>query len=129
MALLCVSQAVTFAAVELRDGEVPHKAVQYIMETANAQGRLFKSLELLGVLTLGRMRFIRFRFESKALSETLTTLDRGVVQQQGANYMLTFPNTEPRKVDIVTMTTLSGDPGIKRIYRGPGAQFWKRQFL
>ncbi len=117
-----------FAAVELKDGEGPHEAIRYIMQTANTQGHIFKSLELLGILTLGRMRFIRFRFESRALTDTLKTLERGVIQQSGGGYVLTFPKTEPRRVDIVTMT-MAGDPGIKRIYRGPGVQFWERQFI
>lgn len=118
----------TFAAVELKEGEVPHKAVRYLMETANAGGHKFMSLELLGILSLGRMRFIRFRFESKQLTEALKGLDRGVIHQEGKGFVLAFPQTEPKKVDVVTMT-LSGDPGIKRMYRGPAARFWERQFL
>jgi len=119
---------VTFAAVELKEGEVPHKAVRYIMQAANDTGHKFMALELLGVLSLGRMRFIRFRFESKQLNEVLKTLDRGVIHQEGKGFVLSFPHTEPKKVDVVTMT-LSGDPGIKRTYRGPAVRFWERQFL
>lgn len=119
-----------FAAIEIKQGEVAHMTVKALMDAAQAKGCRIPSLELLGILTLGRLKFIRFRTESKTLPTVLTTLDRGVVCQEAGGYRLRFPGeTGPgAPVNIVTMTSV-GEPGIKRVYRGPGAQFWERQFI
>lgn len=117
-----------FAAIEQKQGVSPHAVVHEVMKAAMAKSKPFMSLELLGILNLGRLRFIRIRFESHNLRKVLDELDCGVILPEGGSYVLKFPDTEPKKVSIVTMQ-LAGDPAIRRVYRGPGVKFWERQFL
>ena len=118
-----------FAAVEILQGETAHATVKHVMDAALTKGIRFHSLELLGILMLGRIKFIRFRTEAKAIDEILKTLDRGVVYQVKAKYVIEFPGVpSPGIVSVVTMASV-GEPGIKRIYRGPGVPYWERQFL
>lgn len=99
------------------------------MTEAENKGCKFGSMELLGILTMGRIKFIRFRTESKSLQDVLLGLDRGVVYQDGGKYLLRFPGgNDPSPVSISTMTSV-GEPGIKRTYRGPGVKYWERQFI
>jgi len=103
--------------------------VKAIMDFAAIEGCNFMSFELLGILLLGRIKFVRFRTESKSLQDVLLKLDRGVVYQKGGGYLLRFPGEAmPSPVNILTMTSV-GEPNIKRTYRGPGVKYWERQFL
>lgn len=117
-----------FAAVELREKETPHAVVGIIMRKANELGHKFVGLELLGLLSLGRIRFVRFQCKSRLIEPVLKALDRGVIMPKGGDYFLGFPGEEPKKVSVVTMA-LSGEPALKRWYRGPGVRLWERQFL
>jgi hypothetical protein len=118
-----------YAAVEIKQGETTHATIKTVMDFAVTEGCVFASLELLGVLLLGRLKFIRFRTESKTLQDVLLKLDRGVVYQHERGYFLRFPGeAPPSPVNILTMTSV-GEPGIKRTYRGPGVKYWERQFL
>lgn len=118
-----------FAAVEIKQGETAHGTVKAVMDFATTEGCPFTSMELLGILLLGRIKFIRFKTESKALQEVLLKLDRGVVYQKGGGYLIRFPGeATPGPVNILTMTSV-GEPNIKRTYRGPGVKYWERQFL
>ena len=118
-----------YAAVEIKQGETAHATIKTVMDFAVTEGCVFASLELLGVLLLGRLKFIRFRTESKTLQDVLLKLDRGVVYQHERGYFLRFPGeAPPSPVNILTMTSV-GEPGIKRTYRGPGVKYWERQFL
>lgn len=119
-----------FAAVEIKQGETAHGVVKAVMDEASAKGCKFSSFELLGILTLGRIKFIRFRTDSKTLQDVLLTLNRGVVYQNGGGYFIRFPEESGKHapVNILTMTSV-GEFGIKRLYRGPGVQYWERQFL
>lgn len=118
-----------FAAVEINQGETAHATVKSVMDFAAKEGCSFTSFELLGILTLGRIKFIRFRTESKTLQDVLLKLDRGVAYQQGGGYLIRFPGEGPPSVvNILTMTSV-GEPGLKRSYRGPGVKYWERQFI
>jgi hypothetical protein len=118
-----------FAAVEINQGELAHATVKAVMDHADAAGCRFNTFELLGILTLGRIKFIRFRTESKTLQDVLLRLDRGVIYQQGGGYQLRFPGGgTPTPVNILSMTSV-GESGIKRTYRGPGVKYWERQFI
>jgi len=119
---------VPFAAVELKPSESAHAVVHHVLKVADQLGNKFASLEFLGYLTLGRIQFIRVRSESRLLSKTLETLDRGTILQEGADFFLRFPGEEPKKVSISKMC-IPGDTGIKRTYRGPGVRLWERQFI
>jgi len=106
-----------------------HRVVQVILEHAHAHKCLFSSLDLMGVLTLGRVKFIRFKVACPALQPILLTLDRAVVYQAGGQYCLkktgedrTYP------VSILIMTSVP-DPQLKRTYRGPAIKYWERQFV
>jgi hypothetical protein len=120
----------SFAAVEIKEGETAHMTVKTVLDAAQAKQCRLSTLELLGILTLGRMKFIRFRTESKTLATVLTTLDRGVVLQGPGGYRLRFPgDTGPGVAVSISSMASVGEPGIKRTYRGPGVQYWERQFI
>lgn len=117
-----------FAALEIRPGETAHQVVRQFMEKAQNLNRPFNTFELLGVLTLGRIKFVRFRTDCKEQVPVLEALDRGYVYQDGGSYALAFPGQSPGSVSITAMQAV-GDPGIRRVYRGPSVKFWERQFL
>lgn len=117
-----------FAAAELRQGETAHDVVRHIMETAHSTHHMFSTLELLGILTLGRLKFVRFRADSPDLHNILATTERGYVRQMGGSYQLVFPGVKPAQVTITAMQS-TADLGVRRLYRGPKVTFWERQFI
>jgi hypothetical protein len=120
-----------FAAIQFKEGETAHQTVANLMQTAHVKELPFAQLELLGVLQLGRHKFVRFRTDCKELPEILGQLlldGRGVVYQEGGSYKVQFPTGQKGPVSAMMMLAI-GDPSVKRQYRGPAIQFWDRQFL
>lgn len=119
-----------FAAVAITGEETPHKLVQLILESASKEGRLFSMFELMGYLYLGSRRFIRFRCGKASILDTLKGLGRDVVLPQGEGYVL-WNADGTNSGQTVPGLSLQSIPErhVHRMYRGPAAKFWERQFL
>jgi len=121
----------SFAAIQFKEGETSHQTVGSLMNLAHAKDLKFSSLEVFGVIQVGRHKFVRFRTDSKDLPEILGHLlvdGRGVIHQEGGGYTVKFPTGQKGPIGVATMTSIA-DPTVKRQYRGPAVQFWERQFL
>jgi hypothetical protein len=118
-----------FAALELKEQESPHQAIECLMRAAVEKGRPFTTLEVVGSLFIGRIRFVRFRTDCSAIGEILSTLDdRARISPEGGAYVCRFPGGATGPVPATSMNVV-GRPGERRVYRGPRVKFWERQFI
>jgi len=120
-----------YAALQCHRGEQPHETVWAIMQAAVNQGISFKTLEVLGVLEVGTMSFVRFRTGHpdlpKALKDT-SLRDRATITPNGVGYNVDLPDGRRGKLPITKMH-MASDPNKQRLYRGPAVELWERQFL
>lgn len=115
-----------YTAILLKAGERPHDLVATVVKAAAEQQRKFKKFVVLGKLELGTKVFLRVKCVDRKLSEILTSLGRDhlVPNAEGA-YSL---HSNPEKIVRSHIVQSIADNNLKRIYLGPGAEFWERQF-
>ena len=115
-----------FAALEIKSGEMGIAVLKAFMAKSVEQGVLFRTFELMGILTLGATKYLRFRSDTSKVFGILT--ERKVVVLEGASYVVkTFEGKILGKVPVSTMQ-MAGESGIHKEYRGPKIKYWERQF-
>lgn len=121
-----------FFAVEIRESESNRAVVERVIRVAHALRIPFGRIDVLNQFSLGTVKFLRFAVPDKGLTaETLVKLldriygdGRSVVKPEGGGFTACLPK---RFGTCPTMTMLSTSPA-KVTYRGPGADYWERQF-
>lgn len=119
-----------FAAIQLNEGETAHQAIEALMKTALATKSAFSNLEVLGMMTIGTAKYVRFRTDLFGLTTLKVMLQqgRGVVWAVGGEYKVHRPDGKEGPIGASTMLA-NPLPGEQRSYRGPSLQHWDRQFL
>jgi hypothetical protein len=118
-----------YAAVQILESETAHTTIERIMRAAKAQNVSFRTLELLGIVPMGRLKLVRFRTD-KPITQVLNSFRpyRSIILQEQGSYMAHMPDgTRSVAIPSLTMTCVA-EPALKRTYRGVGVQFWERQF-
>jgi len=121
----------TFVAVQFKESETSHQLVERFMQTSAAKELKFTQLEVLGVLLLGKNKYLRFRTDSRHVPEILGQLlldGRGVVHQDGGGYSVKLPSGKKGIASAAAMQAI-GDPTLKRVYKGTAIKLWDRQFM
>jgi hypothetical protein len=125
-----------FYAVQIEDREHPREVVwAFIKAALNRQLKPFKKVETFSYLTVGRVRFLRFRTDCPvpdALVEDLLALGRGAIVPAPlnsgiCNYIVRTPSGLSGSFNMAAMHAVPA-PGMRHVYRGPLVQFWERQF-
>jgi hypothetical protein len=118
------------AAIQILEGETAHMTVERFMKAAMAQKVGFKTLEVMGIVPLGRLKLLRFKTDQSVTSVVQSFAPyRTIIYQEGASYVARVPEVgSVSKVNSLTMNCVA-EPAVKRTYRGPGIKYWERQFL
>lgn len=116
-----------FAALEIKVGETAHDVIKDFILTSAQQGNLFEVLDFLGVLTLGKSKYARFRTDTPRVHGILS--DRKVVAFKDGEYVLLGDLKKALGRVPGTALLMPHDPSLHREYRGPKLPHWERQFL
>ena len=115
-----------YFAVETRTREPDIAVVELVIRSANEIGMKSSKVDALDRFRIGSTEFMRFRIKepTKPLTDHLEGLGRGVVVLDGT----TFIAKSKSKTGTVSATIMFATPRTSVVYRGPGAQYWERQF-
>jgi hypothetical protein len=116
-----------FAALEMKVGESAHNVIEAFTRASVAKGHTFDVLDFLGILPLGKVKYVRFRTDSPNIQGILD--DRNVVFFKNGEYIA--QNPAGGFLGRVSGSSMQQpyDPSLHREYRGPRLQHWERQFL
>lgn len=120
-----------FTGFQLKDREAPHQAIQELFQTIVRLRLRCTTLEIFGVITMGRYTFVRYRTDcllASDLFKELLALGRGIlVPDPIKGFLVKFPNGHQ---GVLNCTTVQAPalPGASRVYRGPSVKFWEKQF-
>lgn len=120
-----------FSGLQLREDEHPHKAIHELLLVIDALDLYCTTVEVFGVLTQGRHRFVRFRTDcplKEVLFDALIDSDRAVIIPDAGGYRVKFPTGREGRLNCTQMLAPKV-PGQNRIYKGPKVKYWDRQFL
>lgn len=115
-----------YFAVEIHN-QPDHVLTETVVRTAAALGLRFKKLEVMNRFTLGATKFLRFRTQGDIgkLLDCLFTTGLCVIGQDSSGFVARMKS---RKGAVSTTTMLASASITPLVFRGPGAQFWERQF-
>jgi hypothetical protein len=119
----------SFAALQIKPGEVDHDVIHRFFDVASGMGLEFKSLEPYGTFALGDIRLLRFRTDCAALQKLIPFFQdeqRAYVCPGPSGYRFLTQTTEGKAP--ITVMQAGKLPGHKRRYHGTLNKFWKRQF-
>ena len=121
-----------FSGLQLRENETPHQATHELLLVIDALGLYCTTVEVFGILTQGRSRFVRFRTDcplKEVLFDALIDSGRGVIiPDAGRGYRVKFPTGREGILNCSQMLAPKV-PGQHRVYKGPKVRYWDRQFL
>ncbi len=117
----------TFAALEMKVGESAHNVIEAFIRVSIAKGYTFNLLDFLGILSLGKVKYVRFRTDSSNIQGILG--DRNAIFFKNGEYIVQSPAGEFLGRISGSSMQQPGDPSLHREYRGPRLQYWERQFL
>jgi len=120
---------ISFAALEIKQGESDHDVICRFFEVAEGMGLEFKALEPYGIFTLGQTRLLRFKTDCSALQRLIPFFqdeNRAYACPGTSGYRYVTQTTEGQ----APITLMQGQklPGNTRRYRGTTDSYWKRQF-
>jgi len=114
-----------YFAVEVREPD--HVLTEKILRTAQTLGLKFPKIDVLNRFTLGATKFLRFRVKEDGVTQLLDRLfedGRAVVGTESGGFVARM---RERK-GVCSATIMLAVPATSLTYRGPGAQYWERQF-
>jgi hypothetical protein len=117
-----------YFAVETKGWETDHLAVEFILRTAHELGVRVPKIEVLDRFKLGSTEFLRYRVQEDPaglLDGLFAQKGRSVIGVEGSGYIARLKGGRTGSVNTATMLAL---PRSVMAYRGPGAQYWERQF-
>ncbi len=120
-----------FTGFQLKDREAPHTAIQELFQAIVKLRLRCTTLEVFGVITMGRYTFVRYRTDCPLHSDLFKELlasGRGIlVPDPLKGYLVKFPNGHQGVLNC-TIVQAPALPGASRVYRGPSIKFWEKQF-
>jgi hypothetical protein len=118
----------TYFAVQLLKGEAFKQVCQMVLTAADAQGVLFRKLQVLDITVVGNAAFVRFRSDMQDCRKVLNSLeDRANIMESGGSYSVWFPNGRTGKFPVSTMCC-APKIGFGQTYAGTRIKRWKQQF-
>jgi hypothetical protein len=106
----------------------PKFVAQLVVQVASDLGYVFKTIMVLDTLSIGSTEYQRFRLPDSLdlsnLLEGLLNKGRAVIKPCNDGFELQVKGKRA-KIPISVMQTV---PRTSVQYRGPGDQYWKRQF-
>ena len=111
-------------AVEVKKKETTLEVAKSVLQAAADCGYKFQKMESLDQDNFGSVRLQRFRMEQDptALLNALFREGRAIVMVDGSLLL------QDDRVGKVGLAWLCLSPRVIQVYRGPGDQYWKRQF-
>ncbi len=119
-----------FAAIEVREDEEPHAAVEAFMREAHYRGLGFKRLELLRIMPFGARQYAHVKTDCRGMLRIVKSLQPTramIVPMADGSYKAHLPGGKYGKVPHSVMAAVAGMPRL-RVYRGPAVEHWERQF-
>ena len=115
-----------YFAVEIRGGEPDIVVVGLICQKAHELGIKFTKIEVMDRLTLGVTNFLRCRVKGcvAKLLDLLYGEGRSVVHAEGTGFVARMRGRK----GVASTTMMLSSPRSPMVFRGPGAQYWERQF-
>lgn len=120
-----------FAAVELKKGETAHDAVKAFAYAVNDNGGTYTKLKVFGITEIGTKKYVRFASDcgtyTQPIIKRLIGEGRCFVAPSKTGYLAFLTDGRTGRVSATQMQAVVA-PGYGQVYRGPGAEFWERQF-
>lgn len=115
-----------YFAVQSKGYETELDIAKLVIHTANDLGMTFTKIEVLDRFKLGATEFTRFRLKEtvRGLLDQLHTKGRSVIGSEGPGFTARIGT----RTGLAPTTTMLAAPRQILTLRGPGAQFWDRQF-
>lgn len=108
--------------------QTPKLVVQLVLEIASELGYVFKSIQILDKLSIGSVEYQRFNLSDTVdltnLLKELSKRDRAVISPSSDGFEVRIK----RRTAKVPFSLMQIAPRTSVRYRGPGDQYWKRQF-
>lgn len=115
-----------YTAILLKTKERPHDLVAEVIKEAGRLERKFKKFTVLGKLDLGSKSYLRVKCVDNKLSDLLVGLGRDHLKLNAqGSYSL---HSNPEKIIGAHLIHAVPDNNMKKVYVGPGGEFWERQF-
>jgi hypothetical protein len=116
----------TYFAIQCRKIENDLEIAAIVVRTAHALGMKFTKLDALDRFTLGGTDFMRFRVDGNmtALLDKIYETGRPVIGPVAGEFVARLKG----RVGAAPAATMLSVPRKTTVLRGPGAQFWERQF-
>jgi hypothetical protein len=115
-----------YFAVQTRSIEPDIAVVEILVRTAHVLGMRFTKIEALDRFKLGTTEFMRFRMKEDAtkLLDKLHEMGRSVIGSTPSGFTARLKD----RTGSASTTLMLAAPQRSMVFRGPGAQFWERQF-
>jgi hypothetical protein len=117
----------TYFAIQSRSVETDVEVTEVVVRAAHAIGMKFTKLEALDRFTLGGTEFMRFRVDGDMtlLLDRVYSDGRPVIGSVAGGEFLARLKGRSGVAPAATMLSV---PRKSTVFRGPGAQYWERQF-
>lgn len=115
-----------YFAVEIQE-ESDSALTEHVIRTSNLLGLRYTKIEVLGRFTLGATKFLRFRTKEDGIPRLLNRLHEqglAVIGTEGAEFAARLRGRR----GICPATLMLATSVSPLAFRGPGAQYWDRQF-
>lgn len=119
-----------FAAIEVREDEETHVAIEAFMREADYRKLPFKRLEVLQVLAFGARKYAHVKTDCRGMLRIVKSLRPTramIIPMADGSYQAFLPGGQEGKVPHSVMQSVGNKPRL-RVYRGPAVEHWERQF-
>jgi hypothetical protein len=116
----------TYFAIQTRSVENDLEVTEVVVRAAHALGMKFTKVETLDRFTLGGTIFCRFKAEGDMtlLLDKVYKEGRSVIGQVSGSFVARLGG----RSGVAPTATMLSVPRKTLVFRGPGAQYWERQF-
>jgi hypothetical protein len=117
-----------YFAVQILRGESVKDVAYAVIKAAEAEGFLFRKLQVLDCISVGTASFARFRSDLGDLASILNASNRGYIAFDDGCYRVSLPGHRPGLKYPTTVLCSVGKSGFGQIYAGPKVARWAQQF-
>jgi len=98
------------------------------MQAAETRGALFRKLQVMDLVSVGTVTFVRFRSDLANPGAVLTNLNRGFISFLDGNYRITFADGRQGVKFPTTIMCSVQKVGFGQTFAGPKIKRWAQQF-
>jgi len=118
----------TYFAVQLLRCEHIKEVANAVMQAAETRGALFRKLQVMDLVSVGTVTFVRFRSDLANPGAVLTNLNRGFISFLDGNYRITFADGRQGVKFPTTIMCSVQKVGFGQTFAGPKIKRWAQQF-